>query len=286
MVRTARSGTLCLYRRGPAEGVPVLLIHSVNAAGSAAEVRPLFEFAAQRRPTYALDLPGFGASERSDRPYTPRLMTEAVLDALAEVRRATGAQRVHVLGLSLSCEFVARAAPEGARFASVTLVSPTAMDGARARDGAVGSTRAVPGMLPILKTPLLGSSLFALLRRPGVIRYFLERTWGERGIDEPLFEFAVETTRAPGAHFAPLAFVSGHLFSADTDALYEALPPPVWVAHGTRGDFTDYKRADRFVVLPGWSRTVFSAGALPFFQDPTFMPQWEAFLAAAESERP
>ncbi|MBL8953815.1 MAG: alpha/beta fold hydrolase [Myxococcaceae bacterium] len=282
-VRTARSGNLCLFRAGPERGWPVLLLHSVNAAASAAEVRPLFELSSTVRPTYALDLPGFGASERSDRPYTPRLMTDAVLDALAEVRRATHSPRVHVLAVSLACEFVARAAGEGPPPASVTLVSPTGFDGSRARDGAIGSTRAVPGMLPLLKTPLVGTSMFSLLRRPAVIRYFLERTWAERAIDEAVFRSAVETARASGAHFAPLAFLSGHLFSADTDALYEALPPPVWLAHGTRGDFTDYRRADRFVALPGWSRTIFSTGALPYFQDATFFPQWQAFLAGAEA---
>ena len=69
---------------------PLLLIHSVNAAGSAYEVRPLFDHARATRPVYAIDLPGFGLSERSDRAYTPRLMTDAVLAAAAEIRRRHG----------------------------------------------------------------------------------------------------------------------------------------------------------------------------------------------------
>ena len=60
----------------------MLLVHSVNAAGSACEMRPLFERHRAHRAVYALDLPGFGFSERSGLPYSPRLMTDAVLAML------------------------------------------------------------------------------------------------------------------------------------------------------------------------------------------------------------
>jgi pimeloyl-ACP methyl ester carboxylesterase len=92
----------------PAEAAPLLLVHSINAAGSAREIAPLFEHYRSRRPVYALDLPGFGLSERSDRPYTPRLMTDALHAMLGEIRRLHGAVPVDALALSLSCEFLAR----------------------------------------------------------------------------------------------------------------------------------------------------------------------------------
>ncbi len=40
----------------------------------------MFELMSQHRTVYAIDLPGYGTSERSDRLYTPRLMTDAILD--------------------------------------------------------------------------------------------------------------------------------------------------------------------------------------------------------------
>lgn len=64
---------------GVAEDRPLLLIHSVNAAASAFEVKPLFDYYRSRRPVYAIDLPGFGLSDRSDRCYSVRTMTDAVL---------------------------------------------------------------------------------------------------------------------------------------------------------------------------------------------------------------
>jgi pimeloyl-ACP methyl ester carboxylesterase len=56
--------------RGPRQGMqlpPMLLVHSVNASASAAEMAPLFDYYRQSRSVYALDLPGFGFSDRSDR---------------------------------------------------------------------------------------------------------------------------------------------------------------------------------------------------------------------------
>ena len=52
-------------------GKPLLLLHSMNAAPSSMEMKPLFEHYRQQRPVYAPDLPGFGQSERADRSYSP-----------------------------------------------------------------------------------------------------------------------------------------------------------------------------------------------------------------------
>ena len=60
------SGRVLCYHR-PGSGVPVLLLHSINAAPSAFEVSPFFATCSLQRPLYAPDLPGFGRSERRDR---------------------------------------------------------------------------------------------------------------------------------------------------------------------------------------------------------------------------
>ena len=100
----------------------MLLIHSINAAGSAYEVRPLYEHYRNSRTVYALDLPGYGFSERDDRDYTPRLMTDAIHSMVAEIQRLHGDAPIDVLALSLSGEFLARAAFEApAAFRSLAL---------------------------------------------------------------------------------------------------------------------------------------------------------------------
>ncbi|MFZ5736455.1 MAG: alpha/beta fold hydrolase, partial [Pseudomonadota bacterium] len=113
---TSVVGRIAIYAAGSAQpdgnATPLLLIHSINAAGSAYEVKPLYDYYAQHRPVYAIDLPGFGQSDRDDREYTARMMTDAVHAAVEQIRRIHGEQPIDALALSLASEFLARAATE------------------------------------------------------------------------------------------------------------------------------------------------------------------------------
>ena len=85
-----------------------------------------------------------------------------------------------------------------------------------------------------------------------MIRYFLERTWGGKNIDEALWRYAVITTRQPGAEHAPLHFLAGSMFSTDIHTVYEQLSQPVWMSHGVRGDFVDYRGKSLVEGRPNW----------------------------------
>lgn len=248
-------------------GAPLLLVHSVNAAASASEVRPLFEHFRATRTVFAVDLPGYGFSDRSDRAYTPRLMTDALHATVAQIHARCGPGPVDALAVSLGCEFLARAAGERpADYRRLALVSPTGLNGLAARRGQPGATRAVPGLHRVLSVPLWGEPLFRALTRPGVVRYFLERTWGSKAIDETMWADAVATARVPGAHHAPLHFLGAGLFSADVLSLYENLSQPVWASHGVRGDFTDYRGKVHLQGRANWRFTEYDSGAMPFFE--------------------
>lgn len=277
--RLSFPGGLVCYTTG--EGAPLLLVHSVNAAASAAELRPAYEHYATRRTVFALDLPGFGLSERADRDYTPRLMTDALHEAAAQIRQRCGPGPLDAMALSLGCEFLARAACERPRnWGRLALVSPTGFRGAKPLRGAPGATRAIPGLHAVLSVPLWAPFLFDNLTRPKVVRYFLEKTWGGRQIDEQAWAYAVETARAPGARHAPLAFLSGGLFSADILDVYEKLRQPVWMCHGVRGDFTDYRAKKAVEKKPNWRFNVFQTGALPYFERPQeFFAVCDRFLS-------
>ena len=94
------------------------------------------------------------------------------------------------------------------------------------------------------------------------------------------------TTRQPGAEFAPLHFLSAGLFSADIHTVYGQLDQPVWVSHGVRGDFTDYRGKTLVEARPNWQFSVFSTGALPYFELPQrFCAAYADFLATAGRER-
>ena len=274
-----RAGRLHYYVAG--EGPPLLLLHSVNAAASAYEMKPIFEAMKARFTTYALDLPGFGTSDRSRRNYDVRLFVDAVLDMLDVIREGHAEDAVHVVALSLGSEFAARAATEmPARFRSLTLITPTGFTRGSEQLRQPGSTREVPGLSAVFSVPLWRTPLYSLLVSKGSIRYFLERTYGSKSVGDDVVEYAYLTSHRPGAEHAPYAFLSGRLFSKDIRTVYESLTLPVWVAHGTKGDFRDFSDLSWTRTRNNWSVQSFDTGAMMHFEQPdAFFEGFERFLA-------
>jgi pimeloyl-ACP methyl ester carboxylesterase len=279
-----RAGRLSCYVAG--EGSPLLLIHSINAAGSAYEIRPIFEHFRSTHRCFAPDLPGFGKSDRSRREYSVALYRDAILDVLDFIAEQDAGQPVDALALSLSSEFLARAATETAdRFRSLTLVTPTGFRaGSEKLRAPPGTTRNMPWLSAILEFPLWRKGLYGLLTRPATIRYFLKRTWGSDDWDPGLAAYDDLTTDVAGAENAPYAFLSGKLFSRDIRNVYETLKLPVWLPHGTRGDFGDFSGADWARARDNWQVEAFDSGALPHFELPErFMRSYRHFLEAART---
>jgi pimeloyl-ACP methyl ester carboxylesterase len=264
-----RAGRLSYYVAG--EGPPLLLLHSINATGSVFEVQPIFDDQLRDRRVFAPDLPGFGFSDRSDRRYTPELYVDAILDMLDVIAADQGRrQPVDALALSLTSEFLARTASrQPDHFRRLVLVTPTGFDKRSARQrGKPGETREMPWLYSLFERPPWRQGLFDLLVSRRSIRYFLARTFGSDDVDEALIEYAWLSAHQPGARYAPYAFVSGALFSADIRDVYEKLAMPIWVPHGTRGDFKDFSGADWARALPNWRFEAFPTGALPHFEMP------------------
>lgn len=222
---------------------------------------------------YAFDLPGFGQSDRGDREYSVRTMTDAVHAVTSELWRQHK-MPVDAIALSLSAEFLARAAAEKPdMFGKLAFVSPTGFEG-KARDEA-GGTRAKPWLRGLLELRW-GRGLFSLLTTKPVIRKFLEKAWGSKNIDGGLLAYDYQTAHQPGGRHAPWYFVSGYLFSKDILNVYKSLSHQIWMAHGTRGDFVDYHHAKRVANKSNWVIEVFDTGAFPHLERP------EAFAASCD----
>jgi pimeloyl-ACP methyl ester carboxylesterase len=262
------AGKLCVYASGKREGAPLLLVHSINAAASAYEIRPLFLHYAESRPVYAIDLPGFGQSDRQDRVYTARMMADALHAATAEIRRRHSMAEIDVIALSLSCEYAARVALERPDdYRSLGFISPTGFDRNLSGEGAAQSTRGSRLKLGAVSFPLWSQALFDLVTSRPSIRFFLEKTWGSKRIDEALLEYDYRSAHQPGARHAVWSFLSGYLFADDISRIYRLLELPVWAVHGSRGDFVDYRYETEVEFKPNWSLDEFFTGAFPHFED-------------------
>jgi pimeloyl-ACP methyl ester carboxylesterase len=229
------AGMLHYYADRSGESTPLLLVHAVNAAASAYEMRPLFEHYRGQRPVYALELPGFGFSQRGDRPYTPRVFTNAIIGFL----ETQVEEPVDIVALSLSSEFAARAALERAQnVRSLALISPTGL-GKDAHE-----RQPDEGLHRFLSFPLWSQACFDLLTTRAIIRRYLSKSfYGEP--DERMVDYSYKTSHQPGARYAPFAFVSGKLSSPDIrESVYEQLEQPVLVLY-------DQDPYTGFEALPG-----------------------------------
>ncbi|TCO77169.1 alpha/beta fold hydrolase [Chromatocurvus halotolerans] len=203
-------------------GRPLLLLHSINAAPSAMEMKPLFEHYRGRRPVYAPDLPGFGQSERGDRDYSPALYADTIRGFLAEVI----GEPADVVALSTSSEFAARAALASNHVRSLALISPTGF-GARPRP----SKKTRDRLFRFFSTPIVGSGLYKALTVKPSVRYFLNMGFEGRPPRE-LVNYAHRTTNVAGAQFAPFCFLSMRLFTDDAPGtLYHRIAAPVLVLY-------------------------------------------------------
>jgi hypothetical protein len=216
------------------------------------------------------------------------MMTDAVLLAVREIQEVHGRGPIDALAVSLSCEFLARAVTETPlAFRSAALVSPT---GFRSRDKDSkwrNGTRGMPWLHAFFEFPLWSKGFFRLLTSRASIRYFLNKTWGSRDIDEGLLEYDYLTTHQPGARHAPYYFVSGFLFSEDITRIYHSLTLPVWMCHGVRGDFVDYTNKSQVEGRANWTIRVFDTGAMPHFEaEAEFITAYDAFLAGVPSALP
>lgn len=275
--------TAAVYCRRPPGGThgdkraaPLLVVHSVNATASAFEMEPVVIRQARHRPVIALDLPGFGLSDKPDSDYSPAVMRQAIEAAFEWTSRHVSSAPIDVMALSLGCEFATEAVLQSpARARTLTLISPTGMEGRR-RDERYedGATREIAWMRKLLRHSPVGRGLYWLLTTRPSISWFLARSWGTREFDPSLLMHGKQCAALPGAEHAPLDFVAGALFTRGVVERYRALPLPVWVAHGTQGAFTDFgacpERSGSVETggLHAVHRTAFDSGAMPHFQLP------------------
>ncbi len=250
-----RAGMIAWYADDSAGGRPLGLIHSVNAAASAYEMRPLWQRAVGARPVHALDLPGFGFSQRGDRTYRPELYAQAIIDWIEESMGAG----VDIVASSLSCEFVALAAlwrPD--LFRSLAFLSPTGLE--------AGPTKAP--RVPRPPGSVLEQAFYDLIASRASIRYYLAKSF-VGPVDEGMIDYAFDTAHQRDARFAPLAFLSGRLLTPTIRRdVYSRLERPVLVIYD-EDPYVDFEGLPEVLARPNWSaERIEPTRGLPHWDEP------------------
>ena len=200
-------GRARFYER-PGEGVPVVLLHSFNAAASSFEMKPVFEHlaASTQRPLYALEWFGFGLSDRVPVSYRPELYVRQLRRFLSEYLH----EPADLIALSLGGEYAALVAQEAPFLVrKLVLLSPTSLQSGNALSSPLRRT-----LIGLAEGAGAFELFFYRLTRQDSLRSFYARQVFLNGTEVPsdLVKYALLTTHVRGAHYAPRRFVDGSLF--------------------------------------------------------------------------
>ncbi len=233
-------------------GIPVVFVHSIHAAAWNMEWRHNVPTLAGYATCYAIDLLGFGASDRPSVRYTAEVYLELLRDFLMEVVRAPAV----LVGSSLGGTYavaIAAAHPELAL--AVCAIGPAGASRLTSKGG-------LPGAIveAIFRTPVLGTSLFSALVSRISIRFFLRNIYADRSaLTAETVRLFWQSARQRGARFAPAAFV-GMKLNCDIRKALPSLSMPLLLVWGEAAAQTplleaavvrQYAPDAEFAVLPG-----------------------------------
>lgn len=218
--REMMEGRYRFYAR-EGRGVPIVLLHSVNAAASSFEMKPLFDHLCDTttRPVFALDWIGFGLSDRPPVAYRPSMFHRQLRRFLSE--------RIHqpadVVAYSLSCEFAAITAQSHPfLFRRLILICPTGLE--RRDDRRNGNK-----LIRVAEQTGVFEIAYRKLTQTERLRRFYQKQVFKNpdAVPGDLVNYARHTAEARGAHHAPSYFIAGDLFSgrAAFDAYAASLVP-------------------------------------------------------------
>lgn len=193
----------------------VLLVHGYGS--SSASYAPIVDALAAHMRVLAVDLPGFGKSDRRDGDYTP----DGLADVLAEVLTQKGVQRAHVVGHSWGSSVVlafARRHPD--RLDRLVVIS-----------GWVYDDQLLP-MMRWARVPGVGEALYATFYRNGIGERLYLNFVDPTMVTERVVEEVERQMSLDGALAAALAAARGmHRFS-ETEADYRAIKNPTLLLWG------------------------------------------------------
>lgn len=207
-------------------GLPLLFIHGVGAGASSFMWRKNFDDLASTFRVYALDLLGFGLSDKpAMAPYSADLYVELISDFIREVC----GYPANVVASSLGGAYAIRVADEHPNLvASLILNSPSGAERSNNRPGMAGAA-----FYGLLQSPVLGTSFYNVMASERSIRDYARRHlfYDNERVTDRLVANLYATSHQQGAQHAMAAFLSGYL-NTDTQAAFARLSQKIVLVCG------------------------------------------------------
>ena len=222
------AGRLSYYVDKFGKGKPVLILHGIHPVAGVHEVSPLFYGLRNNRPVYVLDLPGFGHSERGPRAYCSELYQAAIQEFIQNVI----GEATDVIAYSLTCEFAAEVAVKHPELiSSLVMISPLGFSlshQTKIQERAEAS-KFQNLVYALMAVPLWSRAIFDVFASRPKIASFYEKRFMHT-FPSNFIETAYASAHQPGAHLAPIYYLSGKLSNRYVrKQVYEQVKVPVLV---------------------------------------------------------
>jgi pimeloyl-ACP methyl ester carboxylesterase len=229
-------------------GNPILFVHGVSAGASSFMWRKNFDDLAQTFNVYAIDLLGFGFS---DKPATAPYSADLYVDQIADFIRDITGQPVNIIASSLSAAYSIRVADEHPELInSLILNSSVGYNTLNTRPGMTGAA-----FYGLLQSPVLGTSFYNVMASERSIREHARNNlfYDPRRVTNRFVANMYSTSHQEGAQYAIAAFVSGYL-NTDTRAAFSRLKQPVTLVCGKQDRSTPLSKAVEITSQNGNAR--------------------------------
>ncbi len=273
--------SIAYSRHGSTSGMPILLVHAIHAAASSHEWRSNVSALADLGPVYAIDLLGFGRSDRPRVHYSSALF----LHLLDDFARFVIGEPCVLVASSLSGAFAAAlGAQDPERFPALVLVEPAGVSRLSEPAGVGGEAARVVG-----GTPVVGTALFNVGVSRARLRHFLESAYADPSrVTDDLVDRHYVTSHQSGARFAPAA-LAGQQLNIDARDAVRHLAQPTLLVWGKRARLAPMHEARAFIALNRRLELALidDAGDFPHAEQPVAFNRVVAdFLARATGEIP
>lgn len=216
---------------------PLVFIHGVGAGSSSFMWRKNFDVLARDFRVYAVDLLGFGFSDKpSTAPYSADLYVELVTDFIREV----SGYPANIVASSLGAAYTIRVADEHPELInSMVLNAPTGADKLNTRPGMSGAA-----FYGLLQSPVLGTSFYNVMASERSIRDYSRKHlfYDHRRVTNRVVTNFYATSHQQGAQHSIAAFLSGYL-NTDTRAAFSRLTQRVMLVWGKQDQTTPVAQA-------------------------------------------
>jgi pimeloyl-ACP methyl ester carboxylesterase len=222
---------------------PLVFVHGIGAGSSSFMWRKNFDDLAQHFRVYALDLLGFGFSDKpATAPYSADLYVELITDFIREV----SGYPANLIASSLGAAYAIRVADEHPELVNAMVLNgPAGSDSLNRRPGMAGAA-----FYGLLQSPVLGTSFYNVMASERSIREYARDHlfYNQHRVTDRLVTNLYATSHQPGAQHAIAAFLSGYL-NTDTRSPFSRLTQPTVLVWGKQDTTTPLEKGVSLVRL-------------------------------------